>query len=122
MCLEAGTGLRDAKRLLCVARELLKRRNGDRNERHRKVHRGSARSTRPAPQGWPQIGDPLDDVKSITQVVGYAANDGIEWCVLTSGVRYKVYKASEKARAEIRNKRSPIEEMRRFLMVMCGTP
>jgi len=68
-----------------------------------------------------QLGDPLDDVKSITQVVGYAANDGIEWCVLTSGVRYKIYKASEKARAEIRNKPNPIEEMRRFLMVMCGT-
>ena len=24
-----------------------------------------------------QLSDPLDDVKSITQVVGYAANDGI---------------------------------------------
>ena len=46
-----------------------------------------------------QLTDPLDDVKSITQVVGYAANDGIEWCVLTNGVRYKVYKASEKASA-----------------------
>jgi predicted transport protein len=46
-----------------------------------------------------QLGDPLDDVKSITQVVGYAANDGIEWCVLTNGVKYKVYKASEKASA-----------------------
>lgn len=46
-----------------------------------------------------QLGDPLEDVKSITQVVGYAANDGIEWCVLTNGVRYKVYKASEKASA-----------------------
>jgi len=46
-----------------------------------------------------QLGDPLDDVKSITQVVGYAANDGIEWCVLTNGVTYKVYKASEKASA-----------------------
>ena len=46
-----------------------------------------------------QLGDPLDDVKSVTQVVGYAANDGIEWCVLTNGVRYKVYKASEKASA-----------------------
>ena len=46
-----------------------------------------------------QLCDPLDDVKSITQVVGYAANDGIEWCVLTNGVRYKVYKASEKASA-----------------------
>lgn len=46
-----------------------------------------------------QLGDPLGDVKAITQVVGYAANDGIEWCVLTNGVRYKVYKASEKASA-----------------------
>lgn len=46
-----------------------------------------------------QLGDPLDDVKSITQVVGYAANDGVEWCLLTNGVRYKVYKASEKAAA-----------------------
>lgn len=46
-----------------------------------------------------QLGDQLDDVKSITQVVGYAANDGIEWCVLTNGVKYKVYKASEKASA-----------------------
>lgn len=33
-----------------------------------------------------QLGDSLDDVKSITQVVGYAANDGIEWCVLTNGL------------------------------------
>lgn len=46
-----------------------------------------------------QLGDSLDDVKSITQVVGYAANDGIEWCVLTNGVRYRVYKSSEKASA-----------------------
>lgn len=46
-----------------------------------------------------QLRDPLDDVKSITQVVAYAANDGIEWCVLTNGIRYKVYKASEKASA-----------------------
>jgi predicted transport protein len=46
-----------------------------------------------------QLQDPLDDVKSITQVVGYAANDGIEWCVLTNGIRYKVYRASERASA-----------------------
>ena len=46
-----------------------------------------------------QLTDPLNDVKSITQVVGYAANDGIEWCILTNGVRYKIYKASEKASA-----------------------
>ena len=46
-----------------------------------------------------QLEDPLDDVKSVTQVVGYAANDGIEWCVLTNGARYKVYRASERASA-----------------------
>jgi predicted transport protein len=46
-----------------------------------------------------QLEDPLDDVKSITQVVGYAANDGIEWCVLTNGIRYRVYRASERASA-----------------------
>jgi len=44
-----------------------------------------------------QLGDPLEDVKAITQVVGYAANDGIDWCVLTNGVRYKVYSTSERA-------------------------
>lgn len=45
------------------------------------------------------LNDSLDDVKSITQVVGYAANNGIEWCVLSNGVRYKIYKSSEKASA-----------------------
>lgn len=45
------------------------------------------------------LGDMLEDVKAITQVVGYAANDGIEWCVLTNGVKYKIYKVSEKANA-----------------------
>ena len=43
--------------------------------------------------------DPLTDVKSITQVVGYAANAGVEWCVLTNGVTYKVYRSTERAQA-----------------------
>ncbi|MDA2934936.1 type I restriction endonuclease [Acidobacteria bacterium AH-259-D05] len=46
-----------------------------------------------------QLADPLEDVKAITQVVGYAANDGIEWCVLTNGVRYRVYSTLERAAA-----------------------
>ncbi len=45
------------------------------------------------------LDDPLDDVKAITQVVGYATNDGVDWCVLTNGIRYKVYRSSEKAPA-----------------------
>ncbi|MHC4527434.1 MAG: hypothetical protein ACYS29_06115, partial [Planctomycetota bacterium] len=45
------------------------------------------------------LNDPLTDVKSITQVVGYAANGGVEWCVLTNGVKYKVYRSTEKAEA-----------------------
>ena len=35
------------------------------------------------------LDDPLTDVKAITQVVGYAANDGVEWCVLTNGIVWK---------------------------------
>lgn len=46
-----------------------------------------------------QLADPLEDVKAIMQAVGYAANDGIDWCVLTNGVRYKVYSTSERAAA-----------------------
>ena len=45
------------------------------------------------------LNDPLTDVKSITQVVGYAANGGVEWCILTNGVTYKVYRSTEKAEA-----------------------
>ncbi len=45
------------------------------------------------------LNDPLTDVKSTTQVVGYAANAGVEWCVLTNGVTYKVYRSTEKAEA-----------------------
>jgi len=41
----------------------------------------------------------LDDVKAITQVVGYAANAGIVWCVLTNGVRWRVYRSVEKCSA-----------------------
>jgi len=45
------------------------------------------------------LNDPLTDVKSITQVVGYAANGGVEWCILTNGIKYKVYRSTEKAEA-----------------------
>jgi predicted transport protein len=45
------------------------------------------------------LDDPLDDVKAITQVVGYATNDGVEWCILTNGIRFKVYSSSQKATA-----------------------
>lgn len=45
------------------------------------------------------LDDSLSDVKAVTQVVGYAANDGIDWCVLTNGITWKVYKSSEKCPA-----------------------
>lgn len=45
------------------------------------------------------LDDPLNDVKGITQVVGYAANDGIVWCVLTNGIVWKVYRSVEKCPA-----------------------
>lgn len=48
------------------------------------------------------LADPLDDVKdvkAITQVVGYSANAGIDWCILTNGIAWKVYRSSEKCPA-----------------------
>ena len=45
------------------------------------------------------LDDSLDDVKAITQVVGYAVNEGVNWCILTNGVRYKVYSSAERATA-----------------------
>jgi len=45
------------------------------------------------------LNDPLTDVKAITQVVGYAANAGVEWCILTNGIIYKIYHSTEKAEA-----------------------
>jgi len=45
------------------------------------------------------LNDLLTDVKSITQVVGYAANAGVEWCILTNGITYKIYCSTEKAEA-----------------------
>jgi predicted transport protein len=45
------------------------------------------------------LDDALNDVKAITQVVGYAANDGIVWCVLTNGAVWKVYRSIEECPA-----------------------
>lgn len=39
------------------------------------------------------LNDPLSDVKDVTQATGYAANDGIVWCILTNGVRWRVYRS-----------------------------
>jgi hypothetical protein len=45
------------------------------------------------------LNDALRDVKSVTQVVNYAANANVRWCILTNGVTYKVYDSYEKAEA-----------------------
>lgn len=45
------------------------------------------------------LSDPLTDVKAITQIVGYASNEGVEWCVLTNGRTYKIYRSTEKSSA-----------------------
>lgn len=45
------------------------------------------------------LNDPLADVKDITQTTGYAANDGIVWCILTNGVRWRVYRSIEQCPA-----------------------
>ncbi len=45
------------------------------------------------------LDDPLDDVKAVTQVVNYANNDGIVWCILTNGIKWRVYRSVEKCPA-----------------------
>ena len=45
------------------------------------------------------LGDDLRDIRAITQVVSYAANEGIQWCVLTNGVKWQVYRSMEKCPA-----------------------
>jgi hypothetical protein len=41
----------------------------------------------------------LDDDRDIGQVVGYAGNAGIDWCVLTNGVKWQVYRSFENCSA-----------------------
>ena len=41
----------------------------------------------------------LDDPKGITQIIGYAASEGVNWCVLSNGIVYKVYSSTEKIEA-----------------------
>lgn len=45
-----------------------------------------------------QLDDAID-VKAITQIVGYAANNGIMWCVLTNGVKWRIYRSMEQCAA-----------------------
>lgn len=45
---------------------------------------------------------PLEDtlnVKDVAQLVAYAANAGIQWCILTNGLTWKVYKSMEECEA-----------------------
>ena len=41
------------------------------------------------------ISENLDDKKFMSQTINYANNDGVLWCVLTNGLRYRVYKTNE---------------------------
>ncbi|GAB6184944.1 hypothetical protein [Thermopirellula anaerolimosa] len=45
------------------------------------------------------LGDALEYVKAVTQVVGYAANNGIAWCILTNGILWRVYRSMEQCPA-----------------------
>lgn len=42
----------------------------------------------------------VDDKKFVAQAINYANNDGVVWCVLTNGVRYRVFKTNEAAAME----------------------
>jgi hypothetical protein len=42
----------------------------------------------------------LDDPKWVSQTINYANNEGVVWCVLTDGIRWRVFKANEAAPME----------------------
>jgi hypothetical protein len=46
------------------------------------------------------LGENLSDRKWISQVLGYAAVAGVEWCVLTDGNEYRIYNATAAVDAE----------------------
>lgn len=41
------------------------------------------------------LGKTLTDPKFVSQTVNYANNEGVNWCVLTDGLRYRIFKATE---------------------------
>jgi len=60
------------------------------------------------------LNDSLGDVKDITQTTGYAANDGIVWCILTNGVHWRVYHSIEQCPAPEKGMVKPYQ-VRQFL-------
>jgi len=46
------------------------------------------------------LGENISDRKWISQVLGYAAVAGVEWCVLTDGNEYRIYNAAATVDAE----------------------
>ncbi|MCS7239393.1 MAG: type I restriction endonuclease [Thermoguttaceae bacterium] len=45
------------------------------------------------------LSESLDDMRAVAQVISYAANEGIQWCVLTNGVVWQVYASMQKCPA-----------------------
>ncbi|HEX4482648.1 MAG TPA: DUF5655 domain-containing protein [Solirubrobacteraceae bacterium] len=41
------------------------------------------------------LDEKLDDKKFVAQTINYANNEGVVWCVLTNGIRWRVYKTNE---------------------------
>jgi len=42
----------------------------------------------------------LDDPRWVSQAINYANNEGVVWCVLTDGLRWRIFKANEAAPME----------------------
>ncbi|MDP9225290.1 MAG: DUF5655 domain-containing protein [Actinomycetota bacterium] len=68
----------------------------------------------------------LDDKRFVAQTVNYANNDGVLWCVLTNGLRYRVYKTNEPVAMEqkllfevdLTSEAEPISEKARLLSLI----
>ena len=68
----------------------------------------------------------LDDKRFVAQAINYANNDGVLWCVLTNGLRYRVYKTNEPVSMEqkmlfevdLAGDAIPVSEMVKLLMLI----
>jgi predicted transport protein len=68
----------------------------------------------------------LDDKKFVAQAINYANNDGVLWCVLTNGLRYRVYKTNEPVAMEqkmlfevdLTSDNEPMSEMAKLLRLI----
>lgn len=47
-----------------------------------------------------RLNDSLNNIKEVTQVLNYATNANVAWCVLTNGIKWQVFKTHRRVKAQ----------------------